>query len=290
MRKILALAVLAMTLDAAGCAGPEPRPAGPLPAQQTPLGRRLAEMARYSTIVVAHRGASARFPENTLPSFRAAVEAGAEMVELDFRQTSDGVLVCMHDQTIDRTTDGTQQFGRDAIRVASRTAAELATLDAGAWKGPEHAGTKIPTLAEALDVIQSGAITMIEHKEGDARRLVELLRQKGLVDDVLVQSFDWTWLAEVARLEPRLTLGAIGSRRLTPDRLAEIDALGVTMVHWNADDLTLADLADLHARGYVVCVYTVDSDIGLIGCLESGVDAVTTDVPGRLRELIDLPR
>lgn len=285
MRKTFAFALLAMT-HAAGCAAPEPRPEAPRTAIDTSLGRRLAARAARQPLVVAHRGASERFPENTLPAFRAALEAGADLVELDFRQTIDGVLVCIHDETLDRTTDSRRQFGRDHVTVPSRSAAELTTLDAGAWKGTEHAGARVPTLADALDTIQSHAFTMIEHKAGDPERLVALLREKNVVDDVLVQSFDWGWLAEVKRLEPRLTLAALGSRRLTPERLAEIDALGVTMVHWDHEALTLEDLAALHDRGYLVCAYTVDSDFGLLGCIEAGLDAITTDLPSRLRELL----
>jgi glycerophosphoryl diester phosphodiesterase len=287
MRTPTATLLFLMATLSSGCAGPEPRPddaAGP--ARRTLLAQRLARQAAAAPLCVAHRGASAAHPENTLPAFRAALAADADLVELDFRQTADGVLVCMHDRSVDRTTDGAVRFGRDGTTIESVTARELATLDAGAWKGPEHAGARIPTLAEALATIQPGAVTMIEHKAGDPAALVELLRDKQLVGEVLVQSFDWAWLAEVRRLEPRLTLGTLGSGALDAARLAEIDALGVAMVHWHHQHLTLDDLTALRDRGYLVCVYTVDADLELLGCIAAGLDAITTDVPGRLRELL----
>jgi glycerophosphoryl diester phosphodiesterase len=286
MRKLAATLFLSMAIHSNGCTGPEPRAEVPTPAQRTPLAARLARQAAAAPLCVAHRGASATHPENTIAAFAAALAAGADMVELDFRQTRDGTLVCLHDRTVDRTTDGPRRLGRDEIAVDALDLADLAPLDAGAWKGPDHAGARIPTLADALAAIQPGAVTMIEHKDGEPERLVDLLRRLDLVDEVLVQSFDWRWLAAVRRLEPRLTLGALGSGEPTAERLAEIDSLGVAMVHWNAQHLTLGALAGLQQRGYLVCVYTVDADLELLGCIAAGLDAITTDLPGRLRALL----
>lgn len=275
----------------AGCASDRPAepppvaPPGPGLAMQTELSQQLAAAARRRPLVVAHRGASGVAPENTLAAFREALGRDADLVELDFRATADGTLVCLHDATLDRTTDAAQQLGRDNVAIESLDLEALQEFDAGSWKSASFAGERIPTLDAALDTILAGAVPMIEHKAGPAEALVELLRRKGLVDRVLVQSFDWDWLARVRELEPRLTLAALGSRRLDEERLQRIEDLGVSMVHWNHQDLRLADITHLRGVDQLVCVYTVNPDLVMLGCLGAGLDAITTDHPRRLLEL-----
>ena len=124
--------------------------------------------------VVAHRGDAAEFPENTIPAFRSAVEKGAEMVELDEWRCRTGELVVMHDQSVDRATDGKG-------RIADLSLAEIKALDAGAKKGARFAGTRVPTLEEALAVFpKSGIYLNIHCKTGDAApEVAELLRRTG---------------------------------------------------------------------------------------------------------------
>ena len=122
-------------------------------------------------VVVAHRGDSSAYPENTEVAFRAAVRAGAPMVEFDVFQSKDGAWVCMHDLTLDRTTDASDRLGRRGVQVDELTLAQLRELDAGSWFGDAFRGARIPTLEEALAAI-APAIPMIERKGGDARATV----------------------------------------------------------------------------------------------------------------------
>lgn len=280
------LCMAGMTVSS-GCGSPaRPTPGdGGAAARHTGLSRSLLHRASAGPLVVAHRGNSSAFPENTLPAFASALALGADMVELDFQVTADGVLVCIHDDTLDRTTDSGKALGRRKARVDSVDSATVAGLDAGAWKGSAWRGTRIPTLAEALDAIQADAIAMIERKSGPARTLVELLQARGLVDAVLVQSFDWDWLAEVHRLEPRLTLGALGEDPITPATIERVADLRVSLVHWSHSTLRLCDIAELTQLGYLVCTYTVDSELELLGSIQAGLHAVTTNVPERLLRL-----
>ena len=256
-------------------------------APQTNLKHKLHALAATATITVAHRGDSGNFPENCLPAFASAVRGASEMVELDFHQTADDELVCIHDRTLDRTTDSRQRLGKDKVKVASLTLQELQALDAGSWKHKKFAGTKIPTLAEALRQIQPGSVTMIEHKAGDAETLVTLLRKLDLVDEVLVQSFHWTFLEQVHALEPRLTLAALGGSKKYPaptgEALRQIQRTHSSMVHWSFKRLTKAHVTELHRRGYLVCVYTLNRVEDFDKAIAMGVDAITTDYPGRLR-------
>jgi glycerophosphoryl diester phosphodiesterase len=278
--------MLTMTL-AAGCSSPPPAD-GERIVRDTALSIRLRASAEPHPLVVGHRGDPRQAPENTLESFRGALAAGADIVEFDVRQTADDQLVCIHDRTVDRTTDGARALGRDGATVGSLTAERIGQLDAGSWLAAEHASARVPTLAAALDVILAGAVPMIEHKDGEPARYVDLLRDRGDIDKVLVQSFDWDWLTEVRALAPELTLGALGDRRLTDERLDLLAAMDVQLVHWKIDHLSVEDIARLQRRGYVVCVYTANADAALVGGAKIGLDAITTDRPGRLRELIQL--
>ena len=255
--------------------------------QWTALSEQLMQFANSSTIVVAHRGDSASHPENTIPAFESAVSAGAGMVELDFYQTKDGILVCFHDGTLKRTTDSVAVFSDGERGIADYTLAELSRLDAGSWKEPRFAGTRIPTLESALRTIQSGSVTMIEHKGGEAEVLVDLLRRMGLIDSVLVQSFDWDFLIAAHHLEPNLTLAALGGTKSTPEPrgevLTELQRTHCAMVHWSFEKLTPEDVRVLHSRGYLVAAYTLNEIDEFDRAVAMGVDAITTDYPARLR-------
>jgi glycerophosphoryl diester phosphodiesterase len=192
--------------------------------------RHAARGGARGTLVVAHRGASEDWPENTLAALRAAVRAGAQMVEFDVYQTKDGVFVLMHDATCDRTTDAVAKFGRKEVRVDELTLAQIRTLDAGTWKDPRFAAERVPTLEEALAAVFP-AVPMIERKGGAAPALVAELRRLEAVDRVLVQAFDWPWLTAVHEAEPRLAVGALGGKELSDARLAEVAVTGARFVH-----------------------------------------------------------
>jgi glycerophosphoryl diester phosphodiesterase len=263
-----------------------------LPAQD--VFARLQEAAAEAPLAVGHRGASADYPENTLPALRAARQAGAAVVEFDVYQTKDGHWVCMHDATCDRTTDAVAKFGRKKVRIDEITLAEIRTLDAGSWFDPKFAGAKVPTLQEALDAILP-AVPMIERKGGDAKALAAELRRLELTDAVLVQAFDWPWLEELHAAAPELLLGALGSKELTAERQQELRATGARLVHWSHTDLDVEAAAAVRERGQLLCVYTVDADVALLGAAAIGCDLITTNKPGhvvalRQRGLLRRPR
>ena len=169
--------------------------------QETPTGRRPA-WAATRLLVIAHRGASADAPENTLSAFRLARRLGAGMVELDVHQTKDRRLVVIHDPTLTRTT------GVRAV-VASWTLAGLADLDAGSWFAPRFARERVPTLEAVLAVLGPRMAVNIELKSGPRpypgleARLVALLRRLGWVRRALISSFHLARLTRVRRLHPR---------------------------------------------------------------------------------------
>ncbi|MFM1871937.1 MAG: Glycerophosphoryl diester phosphodiesterase [Planctomycetota bacterium] len=260
-------------------------------AQRSPqsLLDRLDGIAAAGTLVVAHRGSSSDAPENTVVAMRRAVDAGAQLVEFDVWQTADGAWVCLHDETLDRTTDAAKRLGKKGTKVGELRLAQLRELDAGSWKGAEFVGERMPTLAEALAAI-GDAVPMIERKGGDAAALVEELRRLKRIDDVLVQAFDWDWLEQVHRHEPRLVLGALGGKTPTRELLADLPRTGAKFVHWSHTTLDLATVAALREQRYRLCVYTIDADLHLLGAAALGCDWLTTNVPARAVALRRLGR
>ena len=257
-------------------------------ATNTPAERLLASKR---PLVIAHRGYSAMAPENTLPAFERGMMSGADMVELDYHHSKDGALVVLHDYTLDRTTDATQRWSRTQIKISDTTLTELRQLDAGKWFKQPQTGVTLPTLGEALDVIQRNAITLIERKAGDAAACVKLLQERQLVNQVIVQAFDWEYLRDFHRLEPRQVLGALGppslragkkltdaEKALSPKWLDEIRELGAHAAVWNKQ-VDAATVKAAHERGLKVWVYTINDQPTAQRLLAMGVDGIITDNP-----------
>ena len=248
-------------------------------------------MSETRPLVIAHRGYSMVAPENTLASFEFALSAGADLVELDYHHSKDGVPVVLHDYTLDRTTDATNRLGGSKIRADARNADEITKLNAGSWFNPRFALEKPPLLSDALDFIQKKGVTLIERKAGDAATCVELLKKKNLINDVIVQAFDWNYLTEFHKLAPQQVLGALGppstkeGRKLTDDekRLnsAWVDgakATGSRVVVWSrAVSKEAIDYA--HGKGLKVWVYTINEPELANKLLDAGVDGIITDNP-----------
>ena len=241
-------------------------------------GSLFARLRSKQVQVVAHRGASRARPENTVAAFRHAVQHGADVVEFDVYQTRDGQWVCLHDRTCDRTTDARAVFGREQVRIDELTFAEVQRLDAGSWFAASFAGQRVPTLQQALQAI-APAVPMIERKGGDARDLVLELQRLDVVEHVIVQSFDWDWLAEVHQAEPRLLLAALAGDEPTPARLRDVDRTGAAILHWSHSKLTRVMAQVVHESGRLLCVYTVDADSTFYGAVALGCDLVTTNRP-----------
>ena len=234
-------------------------------------------------LVIAHRGESRAAPENTLPAFRAAIRAKGDLVELDYYHSADDIPVVFHDATLDRTTDAKRRWGGSKIPLVSKTLRQLKTLDAGSWFDAKFAGTRIPTLDESLDLIQQDAVTLIEHKQGTAVACVALLKHKDLLERVVVQSFNWKFLAECRRLAPTLVLGALGNKRLTAERLEQARQTGASVIGWNHKSLTPDQITAIHRAGLKAWVYTVNDRRRVVVLKKSGIDGIITDVPRTVR-------
>jgi glycerophosphoryl diester phosphodiesterase len=224
--------------------------------------------------VGGHRGNPAEHPENTLASFRSAIELGVDMIECDVHLSSDGELVVIHDHTLDRTTDGTGL-------VVQRSLAELRRLDAGG-------GERLPVLAEVCDLARDRVGLAVELKQipipypGLEERLIACLGALGMLDQTAVLSFDHRSARRVKELEPRLSVGVLeGARPIDPGGLMRSAAAGIYAPHYGAMDRELVE--EIHAAGGLVAVWTVDDDTAVAWCRACGPDSVFTNRP---REIV----
>jgi glycerophosphoryl diester phosphodiesterase len=223
------------------------------------------------TLVLGHRGASGEAPENTLRAFALAAEQGADGVELDVQPSADGVLVVMHDDTVDRTTHG---HGR----VAALPYAALAGLDAGA-------GERVPTLEEALALARGRLFVDIEIKDpGVEPSVAALIDRLGMADQVAISSFYPASLAAMRTAAAHLRRWFLSSgwSATTLRTALALEAVGVAPHHTRIDE-ALVITAGQH--GLAVAAWTVNDEVEVRRLLDLGVDAIITDYPARVVRL-----
>jgi glycerophosphoryl diester phosphodiesterase len=231
--------------------------------------------------VVAHRGYSAVSPENTLAAVESALRSGADYVEVDVASSSDGVPIILHDNTLDRTTDGTGA-------LPSVTSDYIDGLDAGSWFSNAFLGQPVPTLLDVLELMKGRApVLLLEVKGPETRAELELivgqLRDEGLIEQTLLQSFDVNVLRDVRAIEPELRLGLLRSS-LDADPVAVAQDLGVVAYNpaWTALQNRTDVVEDLHAAEIAVMPYTIDDPAQWQILRDLGVDGVITNRPGEL--------
>ena len=240
------------------------------------------------TAIWAHRGASAYAPENTIPAFEQAIEMGADGVEFDVQRTSDGQLVVIHDETINRTSNG---FGR----VVDLTLEQLRLCNfSNGFVG--HRKVQIPTLREALDLLgPTGLRINIELKNsvelypGMESEALDIVQEAGLLDRVLFSSFNHFSLANLRGVVPTECLGLLYSDGLyDPWKYAHL--FGARYLHPHFYALQQPNYMWLcHEAGIGVNVWTVDKNEDIRALAALGVDAIFTNLPDRARRALERP-
>jgi glycerophosphoryl diester phosphodiesterase len=235
--------------------------------------------------VWAHRGGGRLAPENTLAGIAQAVAVGCRGIEFDVMLSADGTPVLIHDETVDRTTNGSG-------RVTDLTAAQLARLDAGGWFGPMWAGERIPTLEQALTAgLAAGLFMNVEIKPavgqeaatGTVAAEVVSRRMAGREGQVVLSSFSETALRAARAAAPSLARGLLVGR-IPADWLARCRALGCVALHADVRHLNAATVAVVKARGLRLAAYTENSAAHAAKCLAWGLDAIITDRPDLIGE------
>ena len=236
---------------------------------------------RQTVLVIAHRGASGYAPENTQAAFRRAVALGANFIETDLQLSRDARFVAIHDQSVERTTNGKG-------RVHDLTLADLRRLDAGSWFGSEFAAEQIPTLEEILDFSKKyDVVFYLELKPGGSwggeHALVGALRESGEIPRTVVISFDAPILQKLRQIEPTLMTGLLYDGQLDSpvDKALEVGARQLAV---RGDLVTPALLADARKHDLQVVCWTVNHPAHMRMLVEAGVDGIMSDYPDRLIE------
>jgi glycerophosphoryl diester phosphodiesterase len=245
----------------------------------------------------AHRGAAGLAPENTLAAFRLALELGVDGTELDLQTSKDGLVVVIHDESVDRTTDGRG-------RIGDLTLEEIKRLDAGSKFAPAFRGERIPTLRELIDLVRASGNENfrlnLEIKFGDGRegepadleeRVLAVLRETGFQDRVITQSFFHPSAAKMKRLAPAIPAGLlVGTRRQPPDPVAAVREHRVDYYAPHYSMVTADLLRTLHRATIPVVTWTVNDPAEMRRLVAVGLgalpgDGMISDYPDRLMTL-----
>jgi len=230
-------------------------------------------------LLIAHRGASGHAPENTLAAFRKAVSLGVGFIETDLQLTRDARFVAIHDDTVDRTTNG---HGA----VHDLTLEAIRKLDAGSWFGSEYAGERIPTLEEILEFSKKNDVVFyLELKPGGSwggeHALIGALRESAEIARTVVISFDGAILEAVRKIEPTLMTGLLYDGQLA-DPLDKALEIGARQLAVRGDLVTPAMLMQARSRDLQVVCWTVNHGAHIRLLMDAGVDGIMSDYPDRL--------
>jgi glycerophosphoryl diester phosphodiesterase len=241
-------------------------------------------------MVVAHRGFSGKAPENTIAAFTRALDTGVSMIELDVQITKDGRIVVIHDNTVDRTTDGRGN-------VSDYTLGELKKLDAGAWFDNKYTGERIPTLEEALELISPKAWINIEIKSTRIIRksdtkitdaTLETVREMGLLDNVIFSSFNHKLMKYLKANEPSAHTGVIFHPVLhfgrMPSSLA--NPAGAEVFVCSKREVTRKRIADAEKHNIIIGVYGLENRQDIEDMLSLGIHVLVSDYPDMILQAL----
>jgi glycerophosphoryl diester phosphodiesterase len=242
---------------------------------------------KFPVFVIAHRGFSGAAPENTLAAFKRAMDLGVDMIELDVHLTKDGEVVVIHDDTLNRTTNGRG-------KVVDHTLNELKQFDAGSWFGSQFSGEKIPTLKEVLELARNRVVLHIELKEGGlgpytvkdlADRSLQEVGKAGMLNHVLFGSFNRPALDRIKEENPGLPVALI--YRKAWSTLQEVTGgTPVSVLSCRGTGLNQSNLSEAHRQGGKMFVWTLDTEEQMEHFLNMGVDGIITNHPDRLIRIL----
>jgi glycerophosphoryl diester phosphodiesterase len=233
-------------------------------------------------LVIAHRGYRTKYPENTLVAFQAAIDAGADMIELDVLLTKDRKMVVIHDEWLDRTTNGQGM-------VSDCTLSQLKALDAGSWFDLCFKEERLPTLEEVLDEVAGRVPLNIEikrsayepHHPPDAieKQIVELVRRKNVVERVLISSFEWRVLEHLVAMKEAPAIALLSGDPDEGNPLEACRKLKAFSWHPSSRSLRKEHVREMHEAGILIFPWNVDSLEDIARMLEMHVDGVIVDDP-----------
>lgn len=238
----------------------------------------------HKTQIIAHRGYSKVFPENTLLAFERGFDAGADGIELDVHLSRDGVPVVIHDVSLARTArmNGIPASGM----VFEKTWDELRTLDVGSWKDPRFQDVCIPRLSDVLAwaaALPRSFIVHIElkagsdHYPGIEKAVAELIHQHDMLSRSAVSSFDHYALTRIKKIDAKIATGCLMAANLV-DPWIYLESIGASALHFHWETApTPANCAELQRRGFQLRPWTLNHASQWQQCFDRGIDALITD-------------
>ena len=240
----------------------------------------LVNRGQNPALVIAHRGASATAPENTLAAFRLAAEQHTDFVELDVQESGDGQVLVVHDSDL-------MKVGRDATKIWEGDAAQLRAVDIGSYRGPQFSAERVPTLAEALATCKGRCRVVVElksygHNQQLEERVVAIVEAAGMEGDCIFMSLDHEMMRKLKALRPSWRVGLLVAKamgdltELKADFLAVEARMATRRFVWRA-----------HRAGQDVYIWTVNDPAWMLMGLSRGVDGLITDKPDLARAVIE---
>ncbi len=234
---------------------------------------------RDDVLVVAHRGAAGKAPENTLASVRQAIEDNADWIEIDVQESLDGEVVVLHD------SDFMKVAGVD-LKVWEGTLQQLREIDIGSWFGPEFSAERVPTLVEVLDEARGRSRVVIElkyygHDQQLEQRVVDIVEQAGMVNDVAIMSLKYDGIQKIRTLRPDWMIGLLSAKAIGSLARLDADFLAVNMTM-----ATPGFIRRARAAGKQVFVWTVNDPVSMSRMMSLGVNGIITDEPEMARNVL----
>jgi len=230
-------------------------------------------------LVVAHRGAAGAAPENTLAAVRQALDDGADWVEIDVQETRDGEVVVVHDSDF-------MKLAGNPLKVWEGDLSEIQQIDIGSWFDPRFSGERPPTLRDVLETVRGRSKLVIElkyygHDEQLEQRVVEIVEDAGMADEVVVMSLKLDGIQKLQALRPDWTTGLLAAKAVGDLTRLDVDFLAV-----NQSMARPAFIKRAHKAGKQVFVWTVNDGLSLSRWVSMGVDGVITDEPALARNIL----
>lgn len=218
--------------------------------------------------IVCHRGASLMAPENTIASLEKAIEAGAEVVELDVRQSLDGVLYVFHDETVDRTTNGTG-------RLADMLAEDIDKLDAGSWFSEAYSGECVPRFSDFLDACRGRIAVYAEIKEADPAMVRDMLQARDMLDEAWTFSFDQAIRAETRARVPDFRLMVLYEHVGSVERAV---AQGASILEFHPENLDPNLVQEAKNADLITQMFYADADPDVFAkAISCGIEQMNID-------------
>lgn len=240
-------------------------------------------------LVIAHRGASSIAPENTMAAFKKAFEIGCDAIELDVHLSKDEHVVVIHDNLLDRTTNGSG-FVKDY------TLSELKDFDAGKYFSEEFAGTKIPALSEVLEFISALNIKLIIELKGDYEKLdmkvVELIHRYNCEDKAIISSFNHNYLKNIKNNSPSILteVDLLFTFENIIEYAKKLKVDIICPIYFFAEQLSRWNIQRLKKNNIKLYTFTVNREEKMIELIEKRVDGIMTDKPDLLLKLKKHPK